>query len=410
MKKIWITGILILTFCNSFAQNDSLKLTNYSFILRDSPSQLFTMRQFDLNYLSGYRLFARELYSVTGNAKLAYLIQIGAQVILLRPLSHEEGHRTILTAYDIGSISRPFLNRRGSGVVDGVTDKTLMDFRNRNLPAFIRLHTAGLESDYMLTKQLESIGSFGQDDFKNFMIEYWLRKIEIIQYYALGLIKYEPGLTEETNELRRDIVGFDTYGAARHLFRPAMDFYRYTSYASLTTEERKFINRLGLRSFLNLLNPLMIGKSNFKLTTNTSFNAGMGYTMSPFGDFIDENVWLKHKSLNFGFYVRQFQNKAHWFNGFGVNLIDYHPVERLSADLAGHFWQQPVNFDFNTSKHFSGGALDANLRYFFPNKRAGLMHGFSLDLGFLYKTKGFLPEDTKLEKHLGMRIGTTIRL
>lgn len=385
-------------------------MTNYSFILRDSPSQLFTMRQFDQNYLSAYRLFARELYSVSGNDKISYLIQIGVQALLLRPLTHEEGHRTVLTAYDIGSISRPFLNRRGSGVVDGVTDKTLMDLRDHNLPGFIRLHTAGLESDYMLTKQIESIGSFGQDEFKNYMIEYWLRKIEIIQYYALGLFKYEPGLTEETNELRRDIVGFDTYGAARHLFRPTMDFYRYTSYASLTAEERKFINRLGLRSFLNLLNPLMIGKSNFRLSANTSFNAGLGYTMAPFGDFIDENVWIRHKSLNIGFYVRQFQNKANWFNGFGISLIDYHPVERLSADFTGHFWQQPKNLDFNTSKYFTGGALDGTLRYFFPNKRAGLMHGFSFDLGFIYKTKGFLPEETRLDKHFGMRIGTTIHL
>ncbi len=410
MKKIGIFALLVAAFCNSFAQSDSLKLTDYSFILRDSPSQLFTMRQFDENYLSGYRLFTRELYSVTKNDKIAYLIQIGFQTLFLRPLTHEEAHRSILVANNIGSISRPFLNQRESGVVNGVTDRTLMNLRDHNLPTFIRLHTAGLESDYMLTKQMELIGSFGQDDFKNLMCEYWLRKIELIQYYALGLFKYEPGLTEETNELRRDIVGFDTYGAARHLFRPTMDFYRYTSYSDLMPEERKFINRLGKRAFLNLLNPLMIGKNNFKISATTSFNLGMGYTMSPFGDFIDENIWIKHKSLNMAMYVRQFQNKENWFNGFGMSLIDYRPLNRLSANLSGHIWQQPLNLDFNTPKHFTGGAIDADFKYFFRNKKAGLRNGFSFDVGFIYKTKGFLPEETRMEKHFGMRIGTTIRM
>jgi len=408
MKKTWIGLILFFIFSNSFAQSDSSKMTNYSFVLRDSPSQLFSMRQLDQNYISAYRLLARQLYSFTGNDLTSYLLQVGVQALFLRPFTHEEAHRSILAAYNIGSISNPF-----TGEVNGVTDLTLKNLRDHNLPRFIRLHTAGLESDYMLTRQLELIGSFGQDDFKNYMVEYWLRKAAIMQYYVLGLFKYEPGETQETNELKRDITGFDTYGAARHLFRPAMDFYRYTKYADLTAEERKYINRLGFRSFLNLLNPLMIGKSNYRLNKNTNFNIGMGYSMSPFGDFIDENIWITHKSLNFGMYVRQFQNKVNWFNGFGISLIDFHPFNRfnrLSTTLAGHFWQQPVNFDFNTSKYFTGGAFDADLRYLFLKKRIGVLHGVSIDLGFIYKTKGFLPEETRLDGHYGFRFGTTIQM
>lgn len=133
----------------------------------------------------------------------------------------------------------------------------------------------------------------------------------------------------------------------------------------------------------------------------------MGYTMSPFGDFIDENIWLKYKSFNFAFYARQFQNKENWFNGFGISLIDYQPFDKLSASISGHFWQQPVNFDFNTSDHFTGGALDMDLKYFFFSKRDIWLNGFSFDLGLIYKTKGFLPEEMYLDKHFGIRIGTT---
>ena len=81
------------------------------------------------------------------------------------------------------------------------------------------------------------------------------------------------------------------------------------------------MNRWGYCSLLNLLNPLINGRGNFKLTEVTSFNLGMGYTMSLFGDFIDENIWIKYKSFNIGFYARQFQNKENCFNGFGISLM-----------------------------------------------------------------------------------------
>ena len=41
---------------------------------------------------------------------------------------------------------------------------------------------------------------------------------------------------------------------------------------------------------------------------------------------------------------------------------------------------------------------------------AGLLHGFSLDMGFIYKTKGFLPEEIEMNEHVGIRMGTTFRM
>ncbi len=410
MKKIFLL-LLISPVLNSFGQTDTLKTTkNYSFIIQDSPSQLFTMRQFNQSYLSSYRLFARGLYSVTKNEEVAAIIQIGVHALFLMPLTHEEGHRSVLTGQNIGSISQPYFNMHGAAYVKGVTDITLENLRNNDLPTYIRLHTAGLESDYMLTKRVEALGSFEQDDFNNYKWEYWIRKIAILQYYVSGLFKYEIDLNEENEELKRDIVGHDLYGAARHLHRPEMDFKRYTRYADLTKEEKSFINRIGYRSLLNLLNPLLIGKSNFKFNETTKFNIGMGYTMAPFGDFIDENIWIKHNGLNIGLYARQFQNKENWFNGFGLNINDYQIFQRTFVTLSGHFWQQPVDLDFNTTKSFSGGAIDTDIKYWFFNNGKHGISGYSIDLGFIYKTKGFLPEEINMDEHFGVRIGTSIRL
>ncbi len=409
MKKLLV--LFFAFYYNTFAQVDTLEKTiDYSLIIQDSPSQLFTMRQVNQNYLSGYRLFARGLYSISKNNKIADIIQVGLQALLFLPLTHEEGHRSILTVSNIGSISQPYFNKYGAAYVKGVKDQTLQNLRDNDLPTYIRLHSGGLESDYMLTKRMEAIGSFEKDNFKNYKWEYLLRKVGILQYYIMGLFKYEIDIKEEKNELDRDIVGHDVYGAARHLFRPSMEFYRYTRYDDLTSAERKYVDRLGYRSLLNLLNPLIIGKGNFKFTENMKINVGLGYTMAPFGDFIDENIWIKYKTLNVSLYARQFQNRKNWFNGFGISLNGYRPFEMLSIGISGHFWQQPENYNFNTSNSFFGGAVDADLRYFFLSKRDVGFNGFSIDLGLIYKTKGFLPEELYLDEHLGIRIGTTLIL
>jgi hypothetical protein len=411
MKPIFLVISITLFSTSVIAQSDTIKTaTDYSFIIQDSPSQLFTMRQFNQNYLSAYRLFARGLNKATVNSKVSDLIQLGMQAFFLIPLTHEEGHRSILTVNNIGSISQPFFNLKGAAYVVGVRDETLMNLRDEDLPTYIRLHTAGIESDYMLTNRIESIGSFNFDKFDNYKWEYWARKFAILQYYMIGLLKYDVDLEEEPDELERDIVGVDTYGAARHLFRPTMGFYRYTRFGDLTSEEKKFIDRMGYRSFLNLLNPLIIGIRNIHLTDNVDINAGLGYTLAPFGDFIDENVWLQFRNLNLKFYARQFQNKDNWFNGFGLEIHEYHLGNSLSISLAGHFWEQPLDLNFNTSNSFTGGAIDTDFKYFFISKHETWLKAISLNLGLRYKTRGFLPEEVYLDENFGVRIGTSIRL
>lgn len=394
-----------------FGQKDTLSAyPAYSFVLQDSPSQLFTMRQVNQSYLSGYRLMARGLYAVSKNDYVAEMIQLGLQAFLFMPLTHEEGHRSVLTAQNIGSVSQPYFNKHGTAYVKGVTDQTLQALRDKDLPTFIRLHTGGLESDYMLTRRMEVLGSFGLDDFKHYKWEYWSRKLALMQYYLFGLFGFEIDLEEEDNELERDIVGYDTYGAARHLFRPEMGYYRYTRYDELTREERNYVHRMAYRSLFNLLNPLIVGIEHFKIGDQLKVNAGLGYTMAPFGDFIDENIWVTYRDLMIHGYVRQFQNRSNWFHGFGLSLVDARLHQRVFATFSGHFWNQPEDYDFNTKTSFSGGALDLDLSYYFLCKKSPLLKGISFDLGMIYKTEGFLPEELYTRKHFGIRLGTSIRL
>jgi hypothetical protein len=179
------------------------------------------------------------------------------------PLTHEEGHRSILTYKNIGSISRPYFNSKGAAYVQGVTDNSLIELRDNDLPNYIRLHTAGLESDYMLAHKIESHMVFSPHNQKLLYIEYLMRKLSLLQYYLTGLFKYDFDLVEETDELKRDIVGHDVYGAVKHIHRPNAEFSRYIKYGDLTNEEKSMIKRIGWRSLFNLASPFLFFKNGF---------------------------------------------------------------------------------------------------------------------------------------------------
>lgn len=406
-----IVSLVIFTISVTAQIDPPSKNLEYSFIIRDSPPALFTMKQTNVNYLSLYRLYSSTINEYIENDKINNLVQIISTAFLFMPITHEEGHRSILTANNLGAISKPFFNIKGAAYVTGVSNSVLIDLRNNHLPDYIRLHTAGLESDYMLTHRIETMLAFDQESYKTLKWEYIFRKLAVIQYMASGLFKYDPKLEEESNELERDIVGHDVYGAVRHLYRPTMEFYRYTRYSDLEKNEIKYVKRIGYRSFLNLLNPAIIGRNGFHIKPDIKLLAGMGYSLAPFGDYIDENIWLKIKEYNLNFYFRQFQNHANWFPGFGVSLTDFPVHKKVVGSVNAHFWSQPENFNFFTSSSFTGGAIDATLQYlFFSKNREKRIKAISIDIGAGYKTKGFLPEETILDEHFVISLGTSVWL
>jgi len=355
------------------------------------------MKQTNQNYLSTYRLTAGLLNK---NPSKADPFVLGGLSILGLLVTHEEGHRSILTELGIGSISQPFSIFSGAAYVKGVTDETLINLRNSSLPNYIRLHTAGLEADYTITTQTECLIALEEDNFKNLEMDYYIRKLSLVGYYLTVLIpKLSPELEEEQDELERDIVGNDIYGAVRRLHRPTMGFYRYTNYGDFTSEEMKFAKKVSYLSFLNLINPIMLGKSNFKINDNLKVNAGLGYTLAPFGGFIDENFWFViNNKIKIHSYLREFHNKENWFMGFGIKLLNYRLYnEKILLNTEIHFWSQPENLSFVTSNKEFGYGGSFNLGYKVYNS-INNNYGFYLNLGLSYKQKGFIPEYSSLNK------------
>jgi hypothetical protein len=132
--------------------------------------------------------------------------------------------------------------------------------------------------------------------------------------------------------------------------------------------------------------------------------------MSPFGDFIDEHVWLKTKRLNTHVYFRQYENKDHWFPAFGIDLNNIQTFGNTYTTIAFHGWQQPEGLSFIQAKGKYGCAVDLLFKYRFKIRAESRLSGVSLNAGILAKTQGFLPEEMSMDKHIGIRIGASIWL
>ena len=380
----------------------------YPFILRDSPARLFSMRQLDEDYLSADRLFVG-LLNRNLSPVLSFAIQGACEIFFFHTATHEEGHRSILAGEDIGSVNHPFLFSERGGYVTGVTDAVLQNLRDTSFPTFIRLHTAGFESDYMLSTREETLMSLGEESFRNLAVEYLLRKFGIVRYFTEGIFKHDTDGPEEANELERDVVGNDLYGAIRHLFRPTMAYARYTRLADLTDQERRYLRRMQYRTFLNLGNANVIGMNNFRVSDALRLNVGLGHSLGPFGDFIDEKVWLVVKGkTKITAYAREFENLDHWFFGAGVGICDYRVAKRIEVSAAVHYWNQPLNLSFTERTGRAGGAIDVTARYRISLGRSTRFRYLSLDLGLIAKSAGFLPEEIALGKHLGVRAGLSL--
>jgi hypothetical protein len=380
----------------------------YSLLLFDAPTTLYTMRQSNENYLSAYRYAVRKINQVVSPLQ-SILIQGDLQMFFLWHITHNTARQSILAGEGVSSISVPHLiNEKMWPYIGGVGDADLRRLRDTKLPTYIRLHLGALESDYALTLRTNSLLSWNREEINVVRLEYMMRRWTSFTAYLGGLFGSEGTSAEEADELDRDITGDEVYGAIRHLHRPEMDFHRYTTYSDLTEEERQFAKRAGWRSLINLLDPVLWFQNGFRMKSGNKANFLLAYNMAPFGDFIDQHFWLMTRKLNLHFYLREYENRSTWFPAAGVEFANVQPFSWMMFDATLHGWQQPQNLDFNTTKRRYGGAVDVTLKFFDKTFIKDSNIYLSLNLGITAKTQGYLPEEMALGNHVGGRCGIGI--
>ncbi|MHA8056985.1 hypothetical protein [Aquirufa nivalisilvae] len=383
----------------------------YGFTIIDYTTRPYTMRQFNQNYLSTYRIFSRVINtSLPKKWKFPLAIfNFFLPTSYFIPYTHEEGHRSVLTALNIGSVSSPVFSN-GVAKVTGVSDETLMDLRDGDFPNYIRLHTAGLESDFSLLQMEEELLMFQKEKLENIYGDFFGRKLGIVSYMLFSGLNLNRRIHPlESNENDRDIVGDDVLGAVRHLHRPDMPFQRYTNHQELNESEKGYLKKVAYLSLLNLLSPLFIGKTTLAVNPTLNVGFGAGYILAPFGDMMEENVYIqKNQNWNVRAFLRQFGNNQRYFWGGGFSLVDYPWKNRLMINATTQCWNQPKGLDFNTTEGKMGASLECKLGLLIPTKKSSPLQWISLDLTLRAKTQGFVPQDPYLGDAFNVALGMSI--
>lgn len=380
----------------------------YEFPVFDG-SKTLTMKQTNELVQNSSRLLSSTI--ITGeNVRRDGFAQIGMltlNILLLHPITHEEGHRSILTNLNIGAISQPIVDKNGVAKVIGVTDATLKNLRDTDLPDYIRLHTAGLESDIAYLNSLNAKLSFEEEESKFVKMDLFGRSSGVAMYYLTSWINRKFKLEEyKTPELERDIVGHDIWGMIRHIHRPTMDFHRYTTWDELTEEEKKFANKTAIFSLINLANPNLFNIRNFTLKNGNKLGFNLGYSLSPFGDYFSQNIYyfMPNKNIKLNPYLIEYFNKNSFFFGAGVKLHNFEYKNKYLFNSSIDFWNQPKELSFTTHKGEFGFGGNINAAYkFFETETKN--KSFYANLGISYKTKGFVPEQPSLKEDFRINAG-----
>lgn len=305
-----------------------------------------------------------------------------------------------------------FFDKNLVAKVTGVTDETLMNLRDNDLPNYIRLHTAGLESDYAYLKKEDNLFNFDEETYGVLYGDYLTRKIGSQYYYLTLLFQSKMTIKElDEPELKRDIVGHDLYGMIRHLHRPSMDFYRYTEFNDLTFEEQNFAKKIGILSILNFLNPNLWRGKKYNFSNNTIGTGSICFSLAPFGYFIEQNAYLTIKDkYKINPYFRQYFNKSYTFLAGGINLHNYaFNDDKFLLNSSFDFWQQPKNLEFRNKEAVFGFGLKSELGMRFSSWNDNSKSAY-FNIGASYKSNGFIPEAPSLKEDFRIFMGLVLSI
>lgn len=387
----------------------------YNFNLYDGKDYLFTMNQSNNLMLNSIRYIGGSIHdkSLSEKGKKIYFNGLALFTALLgQSITHEEGHRSVLSELGIGSINDPIFDKHLVAKVTGISDQTLMSLRDNNLPNYIRLHTAGLESDFAYLKKSDAYFNFNEEEYSVLYPDYLMRKVGTQFYYLTNLFSMKSGIKESDDpELKRDIVGHDLYGMIRHLHRPTMEFYRYTERNDLTTDEKSYAKRMAYMSFLNFLNPNIWKEGNYNLFKDLKANFSVNYSLAPFGDFVEQNAYLTIKDkYKINPYFRQYFNKSYTFLAGGINLHNYaFHSDKFLLNSSLDFWNQPKNLEFRNKEAVLGFGIKTELAVKFSNWNSNTKSAY-FNIGASYKSNGFIPEAPSLKEDFRILMGVVLSI
>jgi hypothetical protein len=333
---------------------------------------------------------------------------------------HEEWHRAVLSNRGIASRNDVYnLDLFASTIaVSHLRDEDLVRLKREHPAEQVRLQEAGIEGELSLATALEKRWFFFDAAPKSRTI-LWLLYTGVQGYVGLKAGEVDSmtdadNAAEGTDVARRDFTGDDFTGWTRDLFRPdepygargvhpsGVGIDRYTKYAHLQPEERRFLEAQGRLSMLNLLDPNLLGFQGVSVG-GWQTHMNLRHFLTPFGYSIDVNLFGKRDSRRVFGTLHFYRNHDRIFPGIEAEI----PAPPLGASDAlvlsprVALWRQPRDQRFMT-EHGSAGGL-VSLR---ATKRIGARHAAFMEL--TGKSAGWVPGEVSLGTTVTLRTGFTV--
>lgn len=341
---------------------------------------------------------------------------------------HEESHRAVLGIRGIESHNDVYDFNLFEDLiaVSKIKDKDLVWLKKDHPQEMTRLHAAGIEAQYEMNLLIEK-DQFFYDSYAFEDMILWINYLNSIMYIDTCTTSDADEMTDEMMEeegddiSERDFTGLDFTAWVYDLFRPYEPYEargihpsgkgikRYIKYSDLTADEKDYLKLQRNLSLLNLVNPILFRKVQFKGTNPFSgdffkWNMTLRHHLTPFGYNIAANIFHKKKSVNTLVKLNIYRNKYRTYPGMEFELLRY-PGKLLKKDvnisfLSGIFLQ-PEDQMFRTKSSEPGGILSLKIS-------SPITDHLELYLNLEGKTNGWVPGNVYLEENFSTVLGVIV--
>jgi len=354
-------------------------------------------------------------YFLEKNIKNMYVGLLGSVLLneyIMTPLEEVEVERYLTSSNNLKVKSIPTnLNSLNESYLYGLSNQEMNTFKASNYTGFMRLHYVRNEYHYLKTKILEEDIAKADMANKN-------NKFDFIKTYLLDLVfnrcynifysplkdKYLKGKDKDKAPLFVD----RNKSWVKYLFDQNSSFESHITSEQLTTDEKHFLKRTAYLSWLNILSPQLLGFSKFNISDYLKFTFSVNYLRVPFGEMVEQNIWLTYEKQLNGLFFRQYINNNKASFGLGYKLYDT-PIQRnIYLTSTVDYWLQPKNLNFYDESLKSGIHLGQEIEYRCFENRFSKLNKISVYAGYDFKTNGYLPENLSVKKQFKINIGAKI--
>ena len=290
---------------------------------------------------------------------------------------HEEWHRAVMSHNGFSSHNGIYDFEFSDVIkVTDVTDEQLTRLKAESPADFVRMSSAGLEAQTVLTGELERSAFF-------FRTPVWIQPIILLNTLnTVGYLHTCAGteantITADANAVdgsdvaARDFTGLDCNAWVYDLFRPTEPYDvrgthpsgvgidRYRDYDDLTDEERAYLRHQRNLSLLNFVDPFLFGREYFRYH-DLQWNAALRHTLTPFGYALGSDFFVRHTDQRWHGTLNVYSNDELTTAGIDVTCRDMPLVWfGMPLRIAPRFalWQQPDELLFRSGHAKTGGLL-----------------------------------------------------